>query len=492
MQVSLRRSLSVCRTPLLAAALVFCSLGGSFLDAARGQAPVATPSATPAATAAAAPAGGMPAIPATTGKEMDAGVKLDGATPIDLTGLKAGGQRALNQVKQQIIQPMQGQTVATAQDLDNIDVYVLYKLAEMTWPGGTPEARRNLFKSRDPLKIPNLVAAVHDRINELLLVNLPRIIDDPGYSLAVRHNAMILLGQLDLLEFDSTRSQLAVPLAKAERPLLDYAKRADLAEPLRVAAFMGLARHADAKIPTNSPHRQEIADLALATLAAPAPPAGLSLNSFHWVRKLSLQMVMGLNENGSEAKNSRLVDAVVGILKNDKLPLFLRRDAALTLGQYDSTTIASGKEKPVDVLKALTSLTLTVMKAGAPRDNADAPVDLTKPEDVLQTPTEETRIQFANAVAYYMNCLAGALGGRSETRGILGAFRGDKAATDQVNFIVKTHIDPIVNTMSRTTVKLDDAMRMLADSHGKLSTWATTNNLIAAPAENAEPVAARP
>ena len=488
MQVSLRRSLSVRRSPLFVAALVLCSLNGTFIHTARAQAPVATP----AATAAAAPAGAVPAIPATTGKEMTAGVKLDGTTPIDLSGLRGGGPQALSRLKASVIPPMQGQSVATAADLDNIDVYVLYKIAEMSWPGGTPEARRSLFKTRDPLKIPNLVAAVHDRINELLLVNLPRIIDDPGYSLAVRHNAMILLGQLDQLEYDITKSQPAVPLVKAEKPLLDYAKRADLAEPLRVAAFMGLARHADAKIPTNSPHRQEIADLALATLAAPAPPAGLSLNSFHWARKLALQMVMGLAENGSEAKNSKLVDAVVGILTNDKLPLFLRRDAALTIGHYDPGTISSGKTKATDILKALTSLTVAITKAGGDRDNPGAPVDLTKPEDVLQTPTEETRLQFANAVAYYMNCIANALGGRGASRGLQPILAGDPTAKPQITTLLDVYINPIVNTMSRTNVKLDDAMKLLADSHGKLSTWATTNNLIAAPAANAEPVAAGP
>jgi hypothetical protein len=282
-----------------------------------------------------------------------------------------------------------------------------------------------------------------------------------------------------------------VPLAKAEKPLLDYTKRADLAEPLRVAAYMGLARHADAKIPANSPHRQEIADLALATLAAPAPPAGLSLNSFHWVRKLSLQMVMGLTENGSEAKNSRLVDAVVGILTNDKLPLFLRRDAALAIGHYDSAAITSGKTRPVDILKALTALTVAVMKAGGERDNPDAPVDLTKPEDVLQTPTEETRLQFANAVAYYLNCIANGLGGRGGSRGLQPVL-ADAAAKTQVTTLINVHINPLVNTMSRTSVRLDDAMKQLTDGRNSLQTWAAQNNLIAAPTTDVPPVATRP
>lgn len=478
MQVSLRRSLFVRRVLGAAIIVALGSMAGLRVEFAKGQAPAA---ATPAATIA-APVEAKPA------KEMNEGVKLDGATPIDLTALRAGPPAAFNRLRAVVIPVLGGQVAQpTQQDLDNVDTFIIWKTAEMTWPPNQPEARRALFKTREPLKLPNLTVQMHDRINDLLLVNLPRMISDKEYSLAVRHNCMILLGQLDKTEFGIGIA--AEPLAKAEPMLLGAANSPDLPEVLRIAAYMGLARHAELLIPTNNPNRGAIAKLALDVLKAETPPPGFSLNGFHWIRKLSLQIVMGLNENGGEAKGSEYIKEVMKILTNDRLPLFLRRDAALALGHFDSTTIATAA-RPADVLKALTNLTIVITRAGSPRVDPAAKPDLAVAEDVMQKPTDEpSKKAFADAVAYHLNCVATGLGGRKNTnRGLIGA--STDPTKKQAKDLVDQFIDPVVLLMGKSTLRTEEALAQIADKHSKIEAWAGQNNLIAAPA--GDPPAAPP
>lgn len=461
MQVSLRRSIAVVALGCLVVAAG--STWSSFIGVASAQAP--------------ADAAASEKPP----KEMTQGVKVDGTTVIDLAPLMAKA-KWFGQVRAVVIPVLQGQAPPTPQDLENVDNFIVWKLAELTWPAKDskelPEARRSLFKLREPLKTPSLTPEMHDRINALALVNLPLIIADKDYSLAARYNAMLLLGQLDRIEADGVKQQAAEPLAAAEPILLAAWQSAQLPEVLRVGAFVGLARHAELQMPVSNANRATIAAEALKILTATEPPVGFSINSLHWLRKLSMQIVMGLSLKGSEVNRGDYVAALEKILVNDKLPLFLRRDAALTLGHYDPNTIAAGA-KPENILKAMTSLSFEVFNAGASRENPEAPTDLAKAADVMQTPTDETRVAFANAVAYYMNCIATGLGGRNEAKGLMKVAAGDTQT--QAKTLLNTYINPTVNLMGKSNAKPQELITNLNTQHGKLEAWALPLRLLAAP-----------
>jgi hypothetical protein len=430
-------------------------------------------------------------------KEMLQGVKADG-TPIDLTPHR---NKPLNRMWS-IVGPMFNDTnPPSPQSLDNLDTFTVLRLAEMTWPAVNPneikeqpEGRRKYLKFNELLKAAGADESrpqLHDRINAVILANLPAMINDKEYSLTARYNAMLLLGQLDQIEYDGPKQRAAVPLAAAEPLLIAASQASALPEVLRVGAFVGLARHAELAMPPNN--RGAVAAEALKMLAAAAPPQGISETGLQWIRKLSLQIVMGLSQKGSEVNRPEYVAAIVKILENEKQPLFLRRDAALTLGYLDPGTISAGS-KPEVVVKGMTSLTLAVMRAGMSRENPSAPADLTKGEDVLQTPTDATRKNFAESVSYYLNCIAMGLGGRTDTKGnpINKGLKVSAAPTNtQVTKLLKS-IDDIVVLISKSTTRADEMTSKLASEHQALEKWAGDNNLLAAPAAAVPAAAAAP
>ncbi|MCE9606109.1 MAG: hypothetical protein K8U03_14530 [Planctomycetia bacterium] len=463
MPVSPRRCFSFAREHCLAMAvgfaLVVVSVSGPFVEVAAAQ----------EAAVDAAP------------KIMTQGVKADGSTPADVTKLMENPKLA-TQLRALVIPILNQGKAASQQETDNVDTWTIYRISELTWPPkdakDTPEQRRMLLKSRELLKLSGTAPLpdLHDRINATLLANLPAMIADKEYSLGVRYNAMLLLGQLDRIEPDGVTQRAAAPLDAAEPILIGASQSTQLPEVLRVGAFIGLARHTELQL--GGANRPAIAAEALKYLTATALPAGISQNGLHWLRKLSMQIVMGLSTKGSDVNRPEFVKALQAILADEKQPLFLRRDAALAIGHMDPNTIAAGA-KPEDVVKALTNLTLAITKAGSPRENPEAIADLTKPEDVLQTPTEENKKAFADAVAYYLNCIATGLGGRNEARGLLKIATGETKT--QATTLLNTYVNPMVTALGRSNATPEKLVNDLVAQHTKLSTWAGQNKLAAPP-----------
>ncbi|MGC3970271.1 MAG: hypothetical protein QM775_23955 [Pirellulales bacterium] len=255
-----------------------------------------------------------------------------------------------------------------------------------------------------------------------------------------------------------------------------------------------MARHSELEM-KNQQNRQSYANEALKLLSTKTPPQGFSPNGFHWARKQALQMVMGLSRTGAETAKPEFAQAIQGIIADEKEPLFLRRDAAMALGFLDPSTIANNnKLKPADVCKALANLTLAVLRAGQPRFDPAAPTDLTKPEDVFPQPTEDNKLQFANAVAYYLNCIAVGLGGRDAPqipkRGLLKAVAGGDAVFQDATTLLNTHVNPTVTALTKPN---PDSNRLLSDlesKRGPLEQWIKEKGL-ALPAQDgaAAPVA---
>lgn len=485
MPVSLRHSIAALRVICLTAALgsIWCASN----EFASAQAPAPMPTGTAAAAVSVAPASDKAA------KEMLQGVKTDGS-PLDVSMHR---NRKRSQLWSAVLPIFSETNPPSPLQLETLDTFTVWVLAELTWPikepndpKDNPEYRRMYTKFRELLKAAGAdetKPALHDRINNLMLANLPAMINNQEYSLAARYNAMLLLGQLDQVEYDGPKQRAAVPLATAEPLLIGASQSSALPEVLRIAAFIGLARHAD--LPMLPNNRPAVAAEALKMLTATAPPQGISETGLQWIRKLSLQIVMGIAQKGNDVARPEYVAAVVKILENEKQPLFLRRDAALALGHFEPGLI-NQSTRPDAVVKAMTSLTLAVMKAGTPRENPLAPADLTKGEDVLQTPTDTNRKNFAEAVSYYLNCIATGLGGRVDSKG-RGLKPAAPPATAQVPKLLKT-IDDIVLLINNSRTRADEMTSKIAAAHQDLETWAGANNLLAAPAAAAPAAAAAP
>lgn len=427
--------------------------------------------------------------------QMTAGVGVDGR-PIDLSNIIQNPKSA-SPLRSTAMGLAPTGKASTPQEQQAFDTFVVFRIAELTWPPGdsrdTIDRRRQKFKSYEILRGTGLAPdqTLHDRANQLALLNLPGLIAKADYPMDARYNAMLLLGQLDKVEPDAAQNKPAVPLEGAQQILLQAARTPTLPEILRIGALIGIARHCDLQM--GSTNRKAFADEALALLKAKTPPQGYSANGFHWARKQALAMVMGLSKTGSETANPDFVQAIAEIIGGDQEPLFLRRDAALAFGFLDPAVVAAGgKVKPADVCKAFVGLTSAVMKAGQPRFDPSAPVDLSKPEDVFPQPTEDNKTQFANAVAYYLNCIAVGLGGRDAPqprRGLLKALQPADPAFQHATTLLNTHVNALVTALSKPN---PDSNRLLSDlesKRGPFDAWAEQNQLLAAPAGAAAPAA---
>ncbi|MBA4016320.1 MAG: hypothetical protein C0483_03950 [Pirellula sp.] len=426
--------------------------------------------------------------------QMTAGVSVDGKTPIDVANLVTNLKLA-NQLRSVVVPIMQVGKADGQQQLSNFDLFVIFRIAELTLPPtdakDTVERRRQKIKSTEILRITgnaNIPQDLHERANQLMIANLVPLIGNAQYSMDARYNAMLLLGMLDKVEPDAAAARPAVPLDSTEPILLQAAKTATLPEILRIGALVGLARHCDLQLAGT--HRAAIAAEALALLSAKVPPSGFSANGFHWARKQAIAMVMGLAKTGSETSQPPFIQALQALLADESQPLFLRRDAALAFGYVDPAAIAAGSVKPDDICKAIANLTLAVTKAGTPRFDPTAPVDLSKPEDVFQTPNEDNKVRFAEGVAYYLNCIATGLGGRIANRGLIKGINGADPTFARVNDLLNKHVNPLVTALSKPN---PDSNRLLSDleqKRGPLEEWMRQNQLVAGPGGGANIVPA--
>jgi hypothetical protein len=407
-----------------------------------------------------------------------------GGKMVDLT-LYKNDPKKLSSLSGQLIGFAPNGKANNAAEAELFEKYYWAKIAELTWSNGTTVDAKRLDLKKRHLKTQFQAAQfpdLHDKLNQLLLTHLPTIAANKQFPLNVRYAAILLLGQLDKIEFDLGKLTPPVALVDVTPILVGYANQKDLPESLRIAALIGLARQAELQIPGTV--RAPIAAVAAATLGSKKPPEGYSVAGHQWARRLATQIVVGLCKTGNELSRPETVKALYDIFADPQEPLFLRRDATLAFGHLEPSAIAAGGGvKPADVVKALANFTHELTHAGGPRSDPSAPPNLAKAEDVFVLPMEKKL--FTDGVSYYLNCIATALGGRSN-RGLKNVPGLDKntppgSLADQ---LLKNHVDPMLVALQSTKFTVDQMPLELAAKGSKLNEWLQANNLLpeAAPA----------
>lgn len=421
------------------------------------------------------------ANPAAAQKEITT-LKTAGGRDLDLTSFKVDPKK-LNILRGMVF-PLVNEGKAVGQQLVDFETYYLVRIAELTWPTKDgAEVKRGIIK-RDLRQYGAAPSQeLHDLLNKTLLQHLPVMAADPQVALISRINAMILLGQLDRVEPNFASGVAAIPLAEVTPLLVLAFDKQDFPESLRIAALMGLARQSELQVVAGS--RPQIAGVVAKVIASKKPLVGFTENGHHWSRKLALQAAVGLAKTGSEMNRPETVKALHEILADDAEPLFLRRDAALALGQIDPATIAASQVKPAELLKALSRFTHEMLKAGSPRPDPTAEPSLTKAQDVFLPPSEETKRQFTDGLSYYLNCVATALGGRNN-KGLKAASGADQKTVQLVNELLAGHVDAAAAAMASSKVTAAFLPQDMSSRGAKLAAWMATNNL----ATNAAPPSA--
>jgi hypothetical protein len=257
---------------------------------------------------------------------------------------------------------------------------------------------------------------------------------------AVKINAMLAIGELNRVE--SSAGVKAVPLPEALDVLLTAAGSNKFSEGLRVAAMVGILRHAAAGIP-GSDAQKKVNDLMLRLVAADMP-AGSVLSSRTW---LVAQAAEALGDLGAVGENNEAFAALLKLVANDKLPFAVRYAAVDALGHLDYSS-ANGIN-PLDTATVVARLAIDGCKDG------------------LATAKDTTRLPFRRRVLCRLTAVQSALGGDEEKnhKGILslakeqpqqefiaGLQKSLKEAIDEIDH----KEDPRLDITKEPDVKLKD------------------------------------
>ena len=97
-----------------------------------------------------------------------------------------------------------------------------------------------------------------------------------------------------------------------------------------------------------------------------------------------------------------------------------------------------------------------------------------KAEDVFAAPTEDNKKLFADGVAYYLNCIATALGGRNN-RGMKAIAGLDPKTAGMVRELLNNHVDPLLVVLGNPRTVPQAMVQELTDRGGKLNAWLQAN-----------------
>lgn len=148
-----------------------------------------------------------------------------------------------------------------------------------------------------------------------------------GNHIAVAQvNAMLAIGELN--DTEALAPNEPVPCAAAQPVLIAAVGNAGLSDPVRIAALVGIGRHAELK--AISGNNVNGAVTALTTLATAVPPAGRTPSGHAWMRTMAIDL---LGQLGTPGQNGEVVKTLTQILADDNAPLSVRSAAALALGR---------------------------------------------------------------------------------------------------------------------------------------------------------------
>ncbi len=173
-------------------------------------------------------------------------------------------------------------------------------------------------------------AAVRARLAEKALTTLDRFAKG-NYSPAVRYNAMLAIGELYGPAPAGSRS--LQPLAAAMPKLLEAVKSADQIDAVKVAALVGILRHAALGISDAQEREQQVVP-AMLTIATTKVSPGRSPQGHAWIRSLAIDV---LGEIGSLGPQNSVVTTLADIAANAETPFMTRCAAARAVGKlrYD-------------------------------------------------------------------------------------------------------------------------------------------------------------
>jgi hypothetical protein len=289
--------------------------------------------------------------------------------------------------------------------------------AEWTQPTFRPQlAKLRLeFRNKELRQISAADDAKHAFINDVTLKGMIAIAND-NYHPAVRHNAMMLIGDLNAKEAGTgAMATPAEPLPQAlteKGALLESAENAQLPPAVRVAALIGILRHAENGAKMQPPTKESIRAAMVRVLKEKKPAENTSPDGHAWLRMRAADVLGVLALPGADNESAK---ELAKVIDEADAPLMLRCAAARSLGRLKLG--AAADLKVAEIAGALGNLTLEVCSA-----------ELARSEAANESPSART-------LGHRTVCIQVALKGEDDKGGIgaLKAEGNDKTVLDGVS-----------------------------------------------------------
>ncbi|MFM8249966.1 MAG: hypothetical protein ACKOBW_00060 [Planctomycetota bacterium] len=231
----------------------------------------------------------------------------------------------------------------------NFDNYFnQYLFPRLTWVANieSPSSFNFLVEQRNLilnqyLRKPTLPAEVHDQLVRIVAAGMTKIATG-NYHPAARHNAMLIIAELNTKELVRVPVTPPEPYAAALTPMVDALGDPMQLDVVRVAALVGILRHVQwdtrqreklAEQPAikriEDPLRDRIGQLAMAIINTKAPPAGRTLDGHAWMQRRSIEILSVMGTISSDINAAQTIEAFVS---DNDAPISLRCTAAEALG----------------------------------------------------------------------------------------------------------------------------------------------------------------
>ena len=300
---------------------------------------------------------------------------------------------------------------------------------------------------------------------------------------SARYNAILAVGQLCQRE-PTGRNNPPVLYAQALPYLIAEYQKENNPQYLKLAALIGIVRHARVGITDETMKNQTVPNLCLTILRSGKPAQGVDKEDQEmkdWFRQNAMDALAGLKTVGP---NGQTVNALEEILSDASESIEIRTKAARTLGDLDyQTALAAGTTLNY---QRLGSALITLMKATCDaelqtviqlRDKARvkqgrgavAPgtVEDDPPFSAITSPEE--RIEITGVVqsikSNVQNVVYGLRGqqfSRSATQGIQPMLPSDDAVTQKINAMMNKGVNPLFKKLDEGPA--EDGTRPRADA----------------------------
>ncbi len=213
------------------------------------------------------------------------------------------------------------------------------------------------------LYMSNARGNLRQQLLKLTFDSMSRIATD-NYHPAARVNALLMIGRLDSVRGASSSGGVApVPYEQALPFLLGLVEQNDTPEHLKVAAMVGISRHAEmrplgGRSELDAATRARISALMQVMIQPPAD--GNRNDGLYWLRRQAVQTIGNLRDAGNDARNAIELAKIIAD-SNEKL--MLRIDALEAFSKL--VNVDASRVDTFELAKSIAKLVIHVAKEDA-------------------------------------------------------------------------------------------------------------------------------